>query len=341
MYIIGAISRELCSLLGQLTAGMCFNEHERARKDLEAFATVNDKKLYKLLRTMADPQSDLRAMIKSRNEFLRRIEQSHSNLLDVLSVLVDHAAWVLINQSSIPCLIRRLQKAEGPTAERVGALSGRFLAFIAKECAPMYKNHIAELQIVVNDRRNAKLVEVAIQALAAVTKWNPDCGPTDKKLIERALALALSGTPRQAKFASRFISVCNDASVPQRLVDSLWDQLQSGDEEVILPTLASLAELAISASVAFRSHGDDIIQYIQEQVMLRPSEDDTEDDVWAEEEQLPVRDRAKIYAIKVLTHNALPWCKLPDALDHVRPVLALLNDVTRNEGRVTDETNEG
>ncbi|GMK53875.1 hypothetical protein CspeluHIS016_0104610 [Cutaneotrichosporon spelunceum] len=328
-YIMEAISR------------MLFNEHEKARKDLEAFAAANDKKLYKLLRSMADPQSNLRTIIKARNEFLRRVEQSHSSLLDVLSVVVDHAAWVIINQSSIPCLIRRLQKPDGPNAERVGALSARFLTLVAKECAPMYKDHIDELKIVLNDRRNNALVEVAIQALAAVTKWNPECGPTDKKVIERAMALALSGTPRQAKFASRFISVCSDGNAPQRLVDSLWDQLQSGDEQVILPTLSSLAELALSASVAFRSHGDDIVQYIQEDVMLRPSEDETEDDKWAEEEQLPVRDRAKIYGIKLLTHNALPWCKLPDALDHLRPVLALLNDLTKNEGRVTDDTNEG
>ncbi|BEI99615.1 hypothetical protein CcaverHIS631_0406580 [Cutaneotrichosporon cavernicola] len=328
-YIVEAISR------------MLFNDHEKARKDLEAFAEANDKKLYKLLRTMADPQSNLRTIIKSRNEFLRRVEQSYSNLLDVLSVVVDHAAWVIINQSSIPCLIRRLQKPEGPNAERVGALSARFLTFVAKECAPMYKDHIDELKIIINDRRNNTLVEVAVQALAVVTKWNPESGPSDKRVIERAMTLSLSGTPRQAKFASRFISVCSDGNASQRLVDSLWDQLRTGDEEIILPTLSSLAELALSASVAFRSHGDDIIQNILGDVMLRPSEDETEDDKWADEDQLPVRDRAKLYGIKVLTHNSLPWCKLPDALDHVRPVLALLNDLMKNDGRVTDETNEG
>jgi sister-chromatid-cohesion protein PDS5 len=205
----------------------------------------------------------------------------------------------------------------------------------------MFKNHTDQLQIVINDRKNPKLVEVAVQSLAAVTKWNPDCGPTDKKVIERVMALALSGTPRQAKFASRFICVCGDGKAPHRLVDSLWEQLQSGDQEVVLPTLASLAELAIAASVAFRNHGDDIVQYIQGSVMLRPSKDETEEDAWAEEELLPVPDRAKLYALKVLTHNALPWCKLPDALDHVRPVLELLNDIMKNQGVVTEETNEG
>lgn len=320
---------------------MCFHDSDKARKDLEAFANAGDKKLYKLLKTLANPQSDLRLTIKSRNEFLRRIEQSHSNLLDVMSVVADHAAWMLINQSSIPGLIKRLQKPEGPNAGRVAAISARYLDFIAKECAPMYKSHVDELVIIINDKRNDKLVEVGLQALAAVSKSNPGSGPTDKRPIERAIKVALTGTPRQAKFASRFISLCNDSSASQRLVDSLWKQLQSGDDDTLLPTLASLAELARSASVAFKSHGDDIIKHIQETVMKRPSADSTEDDYWAEEDELPVGDRAKLYAIKVLTHNALPWCKLPDALELVRPVLALLNDLLTNEGRVTDETNEG
>ncbi|TXT14456.1 uncharacterized protein COLE_00649 [Cutaneotrichosporon oleaginosum] len=328
-YIIEAISR------------MFFSDHEKARAALETFAKANDKKLYKLLRTMADPQSDLRTIIKSRSEFLRRIEQSHPNLLDTLLVVVDHAAWTLVNQTSVPCLLKRLQKPEGPNSERVGQLSARFLALIAKDCAPMYKTHIDQLQIVINDRKNAKLVEIAIQALAAVTKWDPEAGPSDKKVIERAMTLALSGTPRQAKFASRFVSVCSDDNASKRLVDTLWEQLRTGDIEIVLPTLASLAELAISASVAFRQHGDDIVQYIQDTVMLQPSEDTTEDDYWVEEDQLPVPDRAKVYAMKVVTHNALAWCKLPDAIDHVKPVLALLNDVTRNYGIVTAETNEG
>lgn len=320
---------------------MCFHDWEKARKDLETFANAGDKKLYKLLKTMADPQSDLRATIKARNEFLRRIEQSHSNILDVMSVVVDHAAWTLINQSSIPGLIKRLQKPEGPYAERVVAVCTRYLAFIAKECAPMYKSHVDELVIIINDKRNDKLVEVGVQALAAVSKSNPGSGPTDKRPIERAIKVALSGTPRQAKFASRFISLCSDDTAPQRLVDALWDQLQIGDDDTLLPTLASFAELARAASVAFKSHSDDIIQYIQEHVMKRPSADNTEEDVWVEEDQLAVGDRAKLYAIKVLTHNCLPWCRLPDALDLAVPVLNLLNDLITNDGRVNDDTNEG
>lgn len=328
-------------MLKKLTSGMCFHDWDKARKDLEAFGNSGDKRVYKLLKTMADPQSDLRAIVKSRNEFLRRIEQSHVNLLGTMSVVADYAAWMLINQSSIPCLISRLQKPEGPYAERIAAVSSRYLAFIAKECAPMYKAHIDQLVIVINDKKNDKLIELGLQALAAVSKSNPGSGPKDKRTIERAMKLALTGTPRQAKFASRFISLCSDNTAPQRLVDSLWEQLQSGDSETLLPSLASLAELAISASVAFQRHGEDIVRHILDVVMAGVSEDVTEDEVWVDEDQLPVVDRAKLYGIKTLTHNALPWCKLPNAVELVEPVLELLNDLLKNEGRVNDETNEG
>lgn len=45
---------------------MLFADPHKAKKDLNAFATANEPRLYKLLNALFDPQSDLRTIIKSK-----------------------------------------------------------------------------------------------------------------------------------------------------------------------------------------------------------------------------------------------------------------------------------
>ena len=43
-----------------------FNDADKAKKDMEAFAAANEVRLYKLFKSCADPQTDLRTLVKSR-----------------------------------------------------------------------------------------------------------------------------------------------------------------------------------------------------------------------------------------------------------------------------------
>lgn len=43
-----------------------FTDAEQAKKDMEAFAAANEARLYKLFKACADPQTDLRTLVKSR-----------------------------------------------------------------------------------------------------------------------------------------------------------------------------------------------------------------------------------------------------------------------------------
>ena len=44
----------------------------------------------------------------------------------------------------------------------------------------MFKSHVAELLIVMNDKKNGKLAEVAVQAMAAICKADSECRPDDR-----------------------------------------------------------------------------------------------------------------------------------------------------------------
>ncbi|WOO80532.1 Sister chromatid cohesion protein pds5 [Vanrija pseudolonga] len=329
-YVIDIISHKL------------FGEPEKARKDLEKFADVNEPRLYKLFKALVSRDSDLRAIVKAKNELLRRIEQSHTSILETFTTLIDAAAWNVINLSSIGPLLKRLGKADGPRSVQIKTVAARYLALIAKECAPMYHTHVATLSVSLVDKKNDKVVEIAMQGIAALTKWDKSAGPSDKKTLERAQKLAVSGTPRQAKFAARFIAYCSEELAATELVDSIWDGLQENDDETILPLLKASSELALSVPVAFETKTAEIISFILNEVMLRPSTSEEDDDgQWVSEDELDTLDRAKLLGMRVCTHRLIGWGRERNAVELIGPTVNLLSQVLQNEGRVSDDSNEG
>lgn len=122
-------------------------------------------------------------MADQQNELSRRIEQSHTEILDTFSTLVDSASWNILNHSSIPALIMAMQKSATNDTNHYQAiaLSARRLVYtIAKHGAPMFKSHIPELMLVMADKKNERLSEAALQALAAVCKADPESAPTEE-----------------------------------------------------------------------------------------------------------------------------------------------------------------
>ena len=94
-----------------------------------------------------------------------------------MTTLVDISSWNIVNQSSIPPLLKRIVK---PESEASANAATKVLSILAKEGAPMFKNHAAQLVIAIMDKRNETLVELGLQALGAVCKIYPDVSPTDK-----------------------------------------------------------------------------------------------------------------------------------------------------------------
>lgn len=172
-----------------------YGDAGKARKDLHSFASANDPRLYKLVKACVDPQTDLKTLIRAKvsicyfrfepqsdeqNELLRKLEQSHADVLDTFTVLVDNASWNIVNHTSIPSLIKRLQRPEGHNADNISLAAYRLLRLIAKECPPMYRTHVSELVIVMGDKKNDRLAEAALRGLAAVCKADPEAVPDDK-----------------------------------------------------------------------------------------------------------------------------------------------------------------
>jgi sister-chromatid-cohesion protein PDS5 len=171
-----------------------FVDVEKARKDMESFAAINEQKLYRLYKICVDVHSDLESLVKSRvtfsiqllgqpadiqHELRRRLEQHQPDILDTFTTILDVGSWNIINQSSIPPLIAALQKTQkGPQGEMITQAAREWLRLIAKEGALMFKSHIP---ILVKEMDNKKVIlsEAALQGLAAVVKADKESCPTE------------------------------------------------------------------------------------------------------------------------------------------------------------------
>ncbi|TKY89877.1 hypothetical protein EX895_001174 [Sporisorium graminicola] len=207
-----------------------FADSERAKTDLHAFAKLNDTRIYRLIRTCFDPQTDLKTAVKSRNDALRRVENANASMLDTLTVFIRSGSYFILNRSSVPTLIRKLSHTSSASqqrskasasssssqsqggselsdAETHRASANELLEFIAKRCPAMLAMHVPELCKALFDESNAMLTQTCLQGLAAVAQWNAAKVQLDKKAVERLAKLVLKGTPLQAKFASKLLAI--------------------------------------------------------------------------------------------------------------------------------------
>lgn len=123
-----------------------------------------------------------------------------------MSALLRRASLRIVNQSSIPTLIRRVQKGAESPAHLQSALNAQtWLTWISKSHSTMYQQHIGELTKAIADEKNTRLVEVCLQALAAAARSDNKLTPSDKcvtcrsiffTLIACLMACSLSGEQR-------------------------------------------------------------------------------------------------------------------------------------------------
>ncbi|KAN0065934.1 Sister chromatid cohesion protein pds5 [Thecaphora frezii] len=217
-----------------------FGDPQKAQMDLHAFAKLNDARIYRLLKTCLDPQQDLKSLAKARADALRRVENANATILDTMTTFIRSGSFFLVNRSSIPTLVKRLQQnkndftpsqviresqsqgieetesqarvlarsmAQLPDMEAFKACANEVLEFVAKHCPQMFVAHVAELCRSLHDDGNRILVQTCLQALAALAQWNVDKVQLDKKTIDRAARHVHRGTPLQAKFAAKLLAI--------------------------------------------------------------------------------------------------------------------------------------
>ena len=85
----------------------------------------------------------------------------------------------MINTSSVPTLVKHIQRQD--KYDLAATNSARtILVAVAKQCPAIFRSHVAEFCRALSEEGNVPLVEVSLQALAAVARWDENGAPNDK-----------------------------------------------------------------------------------------------------------------------------------------------------------------
>ncbi|KAJ7599219.1 armadillo-type protein [Mycena floridula] len=323
---------------------MYYPDQTKAAEDLQSFAKLNEGRLYKLLKTCMDVQTDVKALLKASNDFIRRVEQSSSSILGTMTAFLRMGSLQIVNQSSIPPLLHRIQKIHGTgitSTNVMGHNAERILKYISKRCPALYKTHVAEIVKALVEEKNETTIKVCLQALAALAKWDPTSAPTDS-MLDRFREHVLSSNMSYAKFAARSMTFFpNKEEVCADVLDTIIDQFPQAYPQQLAAHVIVLAQFAKFVPAVIEAKSDVIIPFLTKQLLLKPSEDadiadpDENQEEWADDDEVSDILRAKIQAIKVCRYRSLARASSPDAMEVTTPVLKMLVTLVENSGTFT------
>ncbi|GAA6010454.1 hypothetical protein JCM10207_001312 [Rhodosporidiobolus poonsookiae] len=259
-------------------------DQTKAAEDLMYFAKQNVGQLYRELRVLMDPQTDLKTYVKNERDLLRRLpklQNAPSTLTSTFTALLRLSTPTLLGRSSIPPLLQRLQR-RGPSlpeseAQAYADAAARTLQFVSRARAEVYRAHTGELGKVVlaapggeewdakkklgqdeegsedeeegegkKEDPKQRAAEVALQALAKLKR--ADAGIViESKLSKRLVELAKSPrvSEKAAKQAATIVAL--DKARPGAVDDvlaSLIDALPAATDDEFVPYLAALGRIA-------------------------------------------------------------------------------------------------
>lgn len=272
----------------------------KAQADLMKFASINDGRLYKLLRESINPQNEYKTIVKYAKEFNKRIEQAYSSIRETFTLLVRRSAFLILNKSTVQALVNKLH--DSPTdSNSASTIAGDILRHLSAELPELYKTHVQLLGKIIIEE-DSQLVDESLEALANLAASYPGEIASDRVLVERLTNFALSGSPLQAKYATDIIA--QTRSIKSQC-DVLVERAITGlkfDSANLLPRLATLKELALHAKDAFADMTDALTRFAVKELILKNHDTAVAgNEDWLEDAELPQECRAKMYALKVLT----------------------------------------
>ncbi|GAA5968515.1 hypothetical protein JCM11641_007665 [Rhodosporidiobolus odoratus] len=325
-------------------------EPAKAADDLHNFAKQNIPHMYKELKVMLDPQTDLKTYIKNERDFFRRLEKfpSPTSITQTFTTFLRSYSYQYLSRSSISQLLKRLQAGQSnlPTvgtsasaseADQFAASAERTLEYVSRHRPVVHRSHVAELgKLLGNEAAEGRVVEVALHALAKLKKVDEKVA-IESKLAKRVLQFAQSGSnERQAKQAATMIALDQDrpGSVDD-LVEHLSTALGAAVDDELPAHFAALARLARYGRDAFENKSEAITEAALEVLVRAGVEGETaedEDTTWQEDADLDPLTRARVLSIEILVNRCLSYARTESAAKVAKPVFELLWPLLQTAG---------
>ncbi|KAF9652585.1 ARM repeat-containing protein [Thelephora ganbajun] len=324
-------------------------DSQKAAEDLAAFAKLNEGRLYSLFKTCTDVQTDLKTLVKSTAEFTRRVEQASSTISSTMTVLMRRASLRLINQSSVPTLIKHVrngdfgEQSQSQSSTDMSAKNASIiLTCISKYCPAMFRSHVPELVKSVADEKHNQLAEVSLHALSALLQWDPSLTPTDKRFVDRIRRFCLGSDRKRTKYSARLLCYMKDKEdLREEVVEAISDDLSDVDSEKLLAHVTALVEFSRRAPDCFEQYSDTVIAFLVKHVLLVSTvEDQDEMDVdgdWKEDSRISDTLRTKILSLKLCRHRCIAQAKSENPMEIASPVFKMLTTLLQHDGLLSDK----
>ncbi|BGP10818.1 Sister chromatid cohesion protein pds5 [Rhodotorula toruloides] len=319
----------------------------KASDDLYTFAKNNVQQLYRELRTMLDPQTDLKTFVKNERDFFRRLDKQGESMVATFTAFTRFACLTLVDRSSVPQLLKRLQQGAGGKttghdreAAEFAQSARRVLVFVSKNRPALYKGHVAELSKLLADGVPGELENgedtteppvdvcaVVLHALAKLKMAEPSVA-IDSKLSKKALQFAKEGNAMQGKQAATLLALDSGGpGVVGDLVEHLSEAVGTASENQLVSHFAALARLARYSRDNFDKHSEAITAAALQTLTKAGDEEENAADegaTWFDARIPPATTRARLLSIKILTNRCLAYAKTDSAAKVSKPVLDLL-----------------
>jgi len=106
-----------------------------------------------------------------------------------MSIVLRRCSYPFVNKTSIPTLLKRLQKTSASTSSSSSSEAASdasnnakfILVTISKKAPAMYKSHVSELgKVILDEKSGTKVAEVPLQALAHLERSDSSSQTGDK-----------------------------------------------------------------------------------------------------------------------------------------------------------------
>ncbi|KAK9468498.1 armadillo-type protein [Lipomyces arxii] len=304
----------------------------KSEDHINKFVKLNDRRLFKLMGDCMNPESDIKTVYKSINEFKSKLSQFLPAALETMMPLLYRSSIIFYNRSNILPIVEISKHADNS----LSAVAHELLKDISTSMPSVLKWHIQDITKEIQDNRPG--FDGSVETLKACSgfarRFSEDV-PQDKKFLDALMTFALEGSPKEAKHAVKILLQSKKKHAYARDLLGSCENLNNDDEH-FLSHLATIAELVYGVPALVDPDIENITEFLIKTVLLENRLHATaEDKEWAEDTELNDDGRAKLLALQILV-NRLRACEDAEVAKVIaEPVLKLLSSLIVNEGEIS------
>ncbi|KAG5421505.1 PDS5 [Candida metapsilosis] len=301
---------------------------------LERLFKLNRARFYHLIRTCISSESDLNTINRAFKELLSKLADSKNlkcedsttvtptDMVYNTKLLILRGSPLLLNRSNVEPLISYSKSSQSDFKAAANGLLEK-MSVISPEVFKFHVRALVELCMDENETNKSG----SLKTIYHFVKKYPESFPGEILFTESLVKLAAEGSPEEAKYSLKTISLSDRKEVCYNDIIEKVYPLNISDKR-FGAHLSSIAELFLVDKFSVSDKESAITEYVIKNVLLENSSED--------EQQV-----YKLLSIRYFINSLKSYVDDPEtAKEKAAPVIKLLLSIIGNEGEIVNKTNE-